>query len=324
MAEVFISYAAEDGEIARYVAEKLRGERYDVWYYQGDGQTPGQDYMDNIGDGVRDARVVVLFVSPSAIASPQCNSEAQIAWEESKEVIPLLRGLTFDQLKADKRGKRWADRIGTKVSISIDGNAPDAVLESVLAGLRATRRTTATGGLPGGGGPSAVPARPAASPRPAPAHPAAASGVPAAGAVVTGVVGVLGLLFCLYSLRALGSPAPGVEAWVLTNFPTFRAANILVNLLGLAQNAGLLYGVWLLHRRDARGAPLIRKVALSMLAAVGLWLVFSLFVFTGSGAVARIPDPADRSKLVEAIIAFGMIALVPSAIVFWLFRGARR
>ena len=95
MAEVFISYAAEDGEIARFVAERLRGERYDVWYYQGDGQTPGQDYMDNIGDGVRNARVVVLFVSPSALASPQCNSEAQIAWEESKEVIPLLRGLTF-------------------------------------------------------------------------------------------------------------------------------------------------------------------------------------------------------------------------------------
>jgi hypothetical protein len=152
MAEVFISYAAEDGEIARYVAERLRGERYDVWYYQGDSQTPGQDYMDNIGDGVRNARVVVLFVSPSAIASPQ----------------------------------------------------------------------------------------------------------------------------------------------------------------------------WLLRRRDARGAPLIRTIALSMLAAVGLWLVFCLLVFTGAGAVARIPDPADRSKLVAAIIAFGMIALLPSAIVFWLFRGARK
>ena len=318
MADVFVSYAAEDGAVARYVAEKLKGEHYDVWYYQGDGQTPGQDYMDNIGDGVRGARVVVLFVSPSAIASPQCNSEAQIAWEESKEVIPLLRGLTFDQLKADKRGKRWADRIGTKVSISIDGRAPDAVLESVLAGLRATRRTTGAGGIP------AVPTRPAAQPRPSPAPPAAASGVPAAGPVVVGVVGVLGLFFCLYSLRALASPAPGVEAWVLTNFPTFRAANVLVNVLGLAQNAGLLYGVWLLSRRDARGAPLIRKVALSMLAAVGLWLVFSLFVFSGAGAVARIPDPADRSKLVAAIIAFGMIALVPSAIVFWLFRGARK
>jgi TIR domain-containing protein len=311
MADVFVSYAAEDGAVARYVAEKLKGEHYDVWYYQGDGQTPGQDYMDNIGDGVRNARVVVLFVSLSAIASPQCNSEAQIAWEESKEVIPLLRGLTFEQLKADKRGKRWADRIGTKVSISIDGKAPDAVLESVLAGLRATRRTTGTTARP------AVPARPAAAPLPSPAY-------PAAGTVVAGVVGGLGLLYCFYSLGYVLFTPAGPQAWIFANFPTVKTADLLVNLLGAAQNAGLLYGAWLLHRRDSRGAPLIRKIALTMLAAVGLWLVLCLFVFTGAGAASRIPNPADRSKVVEATIAFGMMALVPSAIVFWLFRGARR
>ena len=148
MAEVFVSYAAEDGEVARYVAEGLKAERYDVWYYQGDGQTPGQDYMDNIGDGVRSARVVVLFVSPSAIASPQCNSEAQIAWEESKEVIPLLRGLSFEQLKADKRGQALG-RSDRDEGLDLDRRRPPrAVLDSVLAGLRATRRATGGAGRP--------------------------------------------------------------------------------------------------------------------------------------------------------------------------------
>lgn len=311
MAEVFVSYAAEDGEVARYVAEGLKAERYDVWYYQGDGQTPGQDYMDNIGDGVRSARAVVLFVSPSAIASPQCNSEAQIAWEESKEVIPLLRGLSFEQLKADKRGKRWADRIGTKVSISIDGRPPRAVLDSVLAGLRATRRAT------GGAGP---PAQPAAAPLPSPAARA-----PAAGAVVAGVVGGLGLVYCLSSLgRVLSPPAGSPEAWVLANFPVAKSADVLVNLVGAAQNAALLYGAWLFHRREPRGAPLVRTISLTMLAAVALWLIVCLLAFTGAGAAARIPNPADRSRLVEATIFVGLIALVPSAIVFWLFRDARK
>src|SRR6476646_8668775 len=134
MADIFVSYAAEDGPIARYVAQGLKQADYDVWEYQTDGQIPGADYLDNIGEGVRQARVVVLFVSPHSIASPQCNTEAQIAWEKDKDLIPLLRGITFDQMAASKKGKRWADRIGTRVSIQIDGREPQAVLDAVLAG----------------------------------------------------------------------------------------------------------------------------------------------------------------------------------------------
>lgn len=313
MAEIFVSYAAKDGDIARYVAQGLKHADYEVWEYQQDGQTPGADYLDNIGEGVRRARVVVLFVSANSIASPQCNSEAQIAWEESKEVIPLLRGMTFEQLKADKKGKRWADRIGTKVSIQIDGREPQAVLDAVLAGLQATLRTT-------GATPAIAARTPAAAP-PTPFPSASPAGLPPR-VIVAGAVGVLGLLYCLYSTRRVLSPPPGPEAWLAASFPTVKVANILVNLVGILQNGALLNGA-LGWRKDPGGGPLIRKVAISMLVTVGLWALVCLFTFMGSRAAALIPDPAARSTVINGTIFLAMVALVPAAIVFWLFRGDR-
>lgn len=311
MADVFVSYAAEDGEVARYVAEGLEEAGYTIWYYQKHGQTPGADYLDNIGQGVRDARAVVLFVSDSALSSPQCESEARIAWEENKEVIPLLSGFSFDVLKAKERGRRWVDRIGTRVSIEIDANDPESVLQAVLAGLRATVRP----GRPVSAA-SAAPAQAAA-----PASPAKAP----AGTAVAAIVGALGLPYCLLSLsHALSPDARTPDGWVLSNFSTFRTVTLLVNLAGTIQNGLLLYGAWLLHRREARGAPLARKVALTMLVSVAVWLVVSLVSFTGASAQAAIPNPADRSKLIGGTIFFGLVALVPSGLVFALFRGARK
>jgi hypothetical protein len=312
MADVFVSYAAKDGDIARYVAQGLKHADYDVWEYQTDGQTPGADYLDNIGEGVRQARAVVLFVSPHSIASPQCNAEAQIAWEESKEIIPLLRGVSFDQLKADKKGKRWVDRIGTKVSIQIDGREPQFVLDAVLAGLAAALRPTGATRVPSGGL-----SRKDLAPLPTPSG-------PPAGVVVAGAVGALGLFYCLYSLnRNLSPPAGSPEAYVLSHFATVKIANLLVNLVGLAQNAALLFGAWLLHRGDPRGAPLIRRVALTMIGLVVLWFLVVAFSFTGSTAAGAIPNPADRSSAIGATFFLALVALIPAGVVLWLFRNAR-
>jgi hypothetical protein len=309
MADVFVSYAAEDGEVARYVAEGLKREGFDVWYYQRDGQTPGADYMDNIGEGVRAARVVVLFVSPKAILSPQCNQEAQIAWEEDKKLIPLLKGVTYDQLLADKRGRRWADRIGSRVSIQIDGQEPQAVLDAVRAGLLAARRTTNQGA-------PAYPSSPASAvptTLPPGRHPLPSS---SSGKIVAAIVGGLGFLYCLNSLLRILSPPTPNEAWVLQTFPNFKWVTFFVNLAGVAQNAALLYGAWLVHRGESRGASLIRKTALSIFATVGLWLLVSFFTFAGS----RVPG---TGTMIGLSFLLSLVAVVPAGIVFWLFRRAK-
>jgi hypothetical protein len=319
MADVFVSYAAEQGEVARYVAQGLETAGYDVWYYQKHGQIPGEDYWKNIGRRVREARAVVLFVSDAALQSVQCKAESRIACETEKELIPLLSGFSHAELlerefvPGEKEGQSWADKIGSRVAIQIDGMDPEEVLQTVLVGLRANVRPSRelAGSASSGRAPSPAPAT-----RPA--------GTPSSGAVIAGAVGALGLLYCLFSMGRVFSPAPGGEAWLAANFPTVRVANILVNLLGLAQNAGLLYGAWRLKQNDPAGAPLIRKVALSMLVAVGLWAVVCLLTFTGSRAAALMPNPAARSTVVNGTLFLAMVALLPSGIVFWLFRNAKR
>ncbi len=98
---------------------------------------------------------------------------------------------------------------------------------------------------------------------------------------------------------------------------------MLVILAGIAQNAALVYGAWLVHRQNPRGAPLIRKVALTMLASVVLWAAVCLFALTGSRAAALIPNPADRTNAVLGTIFLALTSLFPSAIVFGLFRNDR-
>lgn len=322
MADIFVSYAAEDGGVARYVADGLEKAGYTVWYYQKHGQVPGEDYLDNIGERVREARAVVLFVSDGALSSAQCESEAQIAWEERKELIPLLSGFSFDVLRSKevhgkREGKRWADRIGTRVSIQIDAEDPESVLQAVLAGVRSTVRPSRSVPTAGSAPRAAAPVAPSA-PMPA------AAARPSSGGTVATVLGSLGVLYCLFSLNRVLSPPPGPEAIVAALFPTVKTMNVLINLVGLALNAGLLYGAWLLRRGDSLGAVLIRRIALGMLMAIGIWAIVVLSSFSGASAAAKVPNPADRSNLVSGTVFLAIISLVPSAIVFWLFRGARK
>ena len=142
---------------------------------------------------------------------------------------------------------------------------------------------------------------------------------------MAGIVGALGLPYSLLNLFKALSPNPAApDGWVLANFSGFRTITLLVNLAGVAQNAALLYCAWLISRRDARGARLARTVALTMLASVSVWLVVSLASFSGASARALIPNPAAHSKLIGGTIFVALLALVPSGLVFAIFRRARK
>jgi len=91
MAEsVFISYSRRDQEFVRRLAEDLN-RRVDggVWFDQSDIEA-GDRWRDRIIDGIRDAKVVVVVLSPEAAASPYVKMELKLALEARKRVIPVL------------------------------------------------------------------------------------------------------------------------------------------------------------------------------------------------------------------------------------------
>ncbi len=87
---VFISYSRRDQEYVRKLAEDLnRRVEGGVWFDQSDIQA-GDRWRDRIVNGVRDAKVVVLVLSPDSAASQYVQMELNLALESGKKVIPIL------------------------------------------------------------------------------------------------------------------------------------------------------------------------------------------------------------------------------------------
>lgn len=313
VADVFISYAHQDGDLVRELSPALEAAGYSTWYYEDKGAV-GASYLLQIDQEIERCHAVLVVVSPESVGSDQVSKEVIRAHEARKKFIPLRRGISHADFQAKQ--PEWRMAFGAAVSAEVPGEGARAVVPRILEGLKRL------GVEPGG--PPALPSSPLRR-----ISRAVASGSPGVdaglGSVVAAVVGALGLPYALFQLSAALSPAAGsAGAWFLSSFPGFRTATLLVNAAAVVQNGLLLYGAWLARRRDPRGAPLIRRVALTMLAAVGLWLLVSLSAFTGDEARTKVPDPAVRSGVVQATVTAGLIALAPSALVFALFRNARR
>jgi hypothetical protein len=307
MADVFISYAHQDSDTVQELAPALEAAGYSTWYYEDKGAL-GASYLRQIDEEIERCQAVVVVISPESVGSDQVSKEVVRAHEGRKKFIPVRRGISHDDFR--KRQPEWRMAFGAAVSAEVPDEGVTPLVPRIVAGLRKL-----------GVEPGAPPALPSARGAAAPPR-----GKPAGAATaVAAAVGALGLPYTLFHLSRVLSPAAGTpEGWVLATFPGFRTATTLVNVAGVAQNALLLLGAWLAYRRDARGAPLIRTVAISMLVAVGLWLLVSLSAFSGDAAQAAIPDAARRGGLIQATILTALLGLVPSGLVFALFRNASK
>ncbi len=313
MADVFISYAHQDGEIVKELSPALEAAGYTTWYYEDKGAI-GASYLRQIDREIESCHAMVVVISPDSIESDQVSKEVVRAHESRKKFVPVRRDITHAEFQ--KRQPEWRMAFGAAVSAEVPEEGAAALGPRLVAGLQAL------GVEPGG--PPALPTSPLRR-----LSRAASRGLPATdtklGSIVATVVGLLGIPWALYHLSAALSPAEGTNVgFLMKTFAGFRTASILLNLAGLALNALLLYGAWLLRRKDPRGAPLIRKSAIWMIAALGVWLLVSLSSFTGSGARAAIPDAAARGSLVGATIVAGLMGLAPAGLVFAIFRNARK
>ncbi len=298
MADVFISYAHTDADIAAAVAAGLEARGYSTWRYQEKSKLGGS-YLKRIGTEIRECRAALFVVSAASLASTQCEAELVRAHELGKSLLPLRRGITHDELVG--ASETWAMALKGAVTAEVTPETASAMAEEAASVLHEQKidpgapvekasplRRLSRGTI---GGSAAVPLR----------------------AVVAGVVGVLGVPYTLHHLGRALSPGADAEGWVLSHFGGFRVATVLVNGAGVLQNALLLYGAWLLYRRQARGAPLLRGVSLSMLVTIGVWLLVALASFSGTSV-------PNGSALSGGAITAALVAGIPSGIVFALFR----
>ena len=87
--EIFISYSRRDTEFVTRLAGDLDAHVAGVWFDQSTIQA-GENWHDEIMDGIRDCKAFILVLSPDAAASKYVREEVNKALELGKTIFPIL------------------------------------------------------------------------------------------------------------------------------------------------------------------------------------------------------------------------------------------
>lgn len=97
---LFVSYAHKDSHLVMPVVEALFADKYRLWYDE--GIAPGSEWPKNIETHLNAAAAVLIFVSASSLASPNCENEVKealkahpiFAYSLDGSFHPLLKNCT--------------------------------------------------------------------------------------------------------------------------------------------------------------------------------------------------------------------------------------
>lgn len=87
--DIFISYSRRDQEFVTRLASDLNAHVAGVWFDQSDIQA-GENWHDEIMEGIQDCKAFILVLSPDAVASKYVPEEVNKALELGKTIFPVI------------------------------------------------------------------------------------------------------------------------------------------------------------------------------------------------------------------------------------------
>jgi len=114
MPSVFLSYSSKDTALAKSLVTLLRTYG-DAVFFSDDSIEEGEDDWKTIIRALEGADIVLLAATHNACMSPGVRREMIEAQRRGKKVIPLLSGVTPEELK-----KRLGDVLQVKQAVPID------------------------------------------------------------------------------------------------------------------------------------------------------------------------------------------------------------
>src|ERR671939_1443897 len=133
MSYVFISHVEEDADTARELAGGLEEAGYTAWFYERDS-LPGPPYVTQILEAIAQSTVMIVLLSPATLGSWQVDREIFQAFETEKPMIPLLIGITYQELR--NRRREWVLMFGAATSLSIPPDGISAIMPRLIQGLK--------------------------------------------------------------------------------------------------------------------------------------------------------------------------------------------
>ena len=133
MSQVFITHVEEDAATAQELAVGLEQAGYTAWFYERDS-LPGPPYVTQVLQAIGQSAVVIVLVSANALGSWQVDREIFQAFETEKPMIPLLIGITHEELR--NRRREWVLMFGAATSLSIPPGGVSAFIPRLVQGLK--------------------------------------------------------------------------------------------------------------------------------------------------------------------------------------------
>jgi hypothetical protein len=130
---VFLSHAQEDALAALKLALRLEQRGFYVWTYEVSSVT-GRPYPEQAAAAIRRSRAVVLLVSRPASASGPVEDEVSVALEAKLVLIPVLSGLSYEDLRTIKPD--WLKQFGTNVGESLAESSLEIIADRLAEALR--------------------------------------------------------------------------------------------------------------------------------------------------------------------------------------------
>ena len=107
--DVFISYSRADSDLARKLNDALQTQGKTTWFDQ-ECIASGTDFQQEIHRGIEQSDNFVFIISPSAIRSSYCTSEADYAQQLNKRVVTVLyRAVSAKDLPPSLANLQWID-----------------------------------------------------------------------------------------------------------------------------------------------------------------------------------------------------------------------
>ena len=133
MSQVFISHVEEDAASAQELAVGLEQAGYTAWFYERDS-LPGPTYVSQVLEAITQSTVVIVLISSDALGSWPVDREIFQAVDARKPIIPVLLGVTYQELR--NRRNEWVLMFGAATPLSIPAGRVCAVIPRLVQGLQ--------------------------------------------------------------------------------------------------------------------------------------------------------------------------------------------
>ncbi len=111
---IFVSYSHRDSEKVLDTIRPIHEKHYRLWYDE--GIPAGSDWPRNIAEHMRDCRMVLFFLSRTALESPNCLSEITTAARQKKTILLL----PLEEIPESGMSSAWQDCLREAVRIAPD------------------------------------------------------------------------------------------------------------------------------------------------------------------------------------------------------------